>query len=130
MSTPPDKPPTQESVEAAQRFAASLPALPQARTLENLKQAFDERLAAMSDDDILREFAKSTFSETKPTDYERGFKDGHEAGRQAMEILETVSFHLRRNDHVMPPTGAACTNQIIDRIERFQAALRKAAEHL
>ncbi len=29
MSTPPDKPPTQESVEAAQRFAASLPALPQ-----------------------------------------------------------------------------------------------------
>jgi len=29
MNTPPDKPPTQESVEAAQRFAVSLPALPE-----------------------------------------------------------------------------------------------------
>jgi hypothetical protein len=29
MNTPPDKPPTRESVEAAQRFAASLPALPE-----------------------------------------------------------------------------------------------------
>ena len=29
MNTPPQKPPTRESVEAAQRFAASLPALPQ-----------------------------------------------------------------------------------------------------
>jgi len=28
MNTPPQKPPTRESVEAAQRFAASLPALP------------------------------------------------------------------------------------------------------
>ena len=29
MNTPKDKPPTRESVEAAQRFAASLPALPE-----------------------------------------------------------------------------------------------------
>ena len=29
MNTPPQKPPTRESVEAAQRFAASLPALPE-----------------------------------------------------------------------------------------------------
>lgn len=52
VNTPPDKPPTRESVEAAKRFAASLPALPQPQ-------------------------------EKQPTDYERGFKDGHEAGYQA-----------------------------------------------
>jgi hypothetical protein len=38
---------------------------------------------------------------------------------EAKAILETVCFHLRRNDHVTPPTGATCTNQMIDRIERF-----------
>lgn len=38
---------------------------------------------------------------------------------EAKEILETVRFHLRRNDHVTPPTGETCTNQMIDRIERF-----------
>jgi flagellar biosynthesis/type III secretory pathway protein FliH len=49
---PPQKPPTRESVEAARRFASSLPALAQPR-------------------------------EKPPTDYERGFADGHEAGYQA-----------------------------------------------
>ena len=52
MNTPKDKPPTRESVEAAQRFAASLPALPQPQ-------------------------------EKQPSDYERGFADGHETGYQA-----------------------------------------------
>ena len=35
MNTPPDKPPTRESVEAAQRFAASLPALPEHKPQPN-----------------------------------------------------------------------------------------------
>ena len=38
---------------------------------------------------------------------------------EAKAILETVCFHLRRNDHVTPPTGVTCTSQMIDRIERF-----------
>lgn len=38
---------------------------------------------------------------------------------EAKAILENVCFHLRRNDHVTPPTGATCTNQMIDRIDRF-----------
>ncbi len=38
---------------------------------------------------------------------------------EAKAILETVCSHLRRNDHVTPPTGETCTNQIINRIERF-----------
>ena len=38
---------------------------------------------------------------------------------EARSILETVCFHLRRNDHVTPPTGVTCTDQMISRIERF-----------
>jgi hypothetical protein len=54
MNTPPQKPPTRESVEAAQRFAVSLPALP----------------------------ALPALPEHKPqlTDYERGFGEGYLAG--------------------------------------------------
>jgi len=72
MNTPPDKPPTQESIEAAKRyseylqrrFAVSLPALPEHKP--------------------------------QPTDYERGFMDGYLAGgssgyqaglRKAQEII-------------------------------------------
>lgn len=42
---------------------------------------------------------------------------------EARTALDTVRFHLRRNDHVSPPTGASCTNQMIDRIDKALARL-------
>lgn len=70
MNTPPDKPPTRESLNAAKRFAASLPALPPPANYE----------AAITE---LKRQAAEILEMPKPTDYERGFADGHEAGYQS-----------------------------------------------
>jgi flagellar biosynthesis/type III secretory pathway protein FliH len=63
MNTPPDKPPTRESVEAAQRFAASLPALPQPQEKQPI--------------DYARGFVDG---------YQKAFEKGYQAGlRKAAE---------------------------------------------
>lgn len=65
MNTPPDKPPTRESIESAQRFAASLPALPEPQE----KQATDYECG----------FAVG---------FHEGAKAGYQAGlRKALEII-------------------------------------------
>ena len=41
----------------------------------------------------------------------------------ARTALDTIGFHLRRNDHVTPPTGDACTRQLIDAIHKALARI-------
>jgi len=65
MSTPPQKPPTRESLDAAKRFAASLPALPMSKRV--------------SQTDYERGFEQG---------YHEGYSTGYQAGlRKAQEII-------------------------------------------
>jgi flagellar biosynthesis/type III secretory pathway protein FliH len=65
---PPQKPPTRESVEAAQRFAASLPALPQPQERKPVDYA-------------------SGFVEG----YEKGYEKGYQAAlRNAEEMINKI----------------------------------------
>ena len=68
MNTPPQKPPTRESVEAAQRFAASLPALPELQERKPVDYA-------------------SGFVEG----YEKGYEKGYQAAlRNAEEMINKI----------------------------------------
>lgn len=95
MNTPKDKPPTRESVEAAQRFAASLSALPEpqekqpttATSVNDLYLAckpltvdyykIDHRDMLLR---IVERCHEMMATAAKPTNYERGFMDGYLAG--------------------------------------------------
>jgi len=69
MKTPPQKPPTRESVEAAQRFAASLPALPEPQERKPVDYA-------------------SGFEEGFHVGFHEGAKAGYQAGlRKTQEII-------------------------------------------
>lgn len=105
MNTPPDKPPTRESVEAAQRFAASLPALPEPQ--EKQPSDYERGFADHAD------FFKTWMQE------------------QADRMNETVNYQTSYDEYMALKQYSWAFRYVLERYnERNQAGLRKAAKAL
>jgi len=94
MNIPPQKPPTRESVEAAQRFAASLPddtcytviheycgkwrVWAYYKTLRGAEK--EAKKITNRPVEIISPKKQSKPQKNKPTDYERGFQQGYNEG--------------------------------------------------